>query len=122
MVGLSTFVSWSASTIHLYKLISVKGEQCIRRENKRTGRKKLKNEEEEETWLEDQPRRIIVFNKAEVLDWQKWMTYKSDDDTDDGSSRASPSVKKLPENAMQVRFPMRIQCYSRHHGEKLGYR
>ncbi|KAL9101530.1 MAG: hypothetical protein Q9163_003226 [Psora crenata] len=97
-------------------------DQCIRRETKRIGRKKLKNNEQEESWLEAQPKRIIVFNKAEIIDWQPWSSYQDDDDTEEGRVRVPPGNSQFPENAMQIRFPMRIQCYSRHHEEKLGYK
>ncbi|KAG8526260.1 uncharacterized protein KY384_000253 [Bacidia gigantensis] len=96
-------------------------EQCIRRENKRIARKKLKNEQDEENWRTDQPKRIIVFNKAEVLEWKNVESYK-DEETGERSTLVGQSKEELPNNTMQVHCPMRIQCYSRHHGEKVGYR
>ena len=98
------------------------GDQCIRRETKRIARKKLKNDEDEESWLEAQPKRIIVFNKAEIMDWQPWSSYHDDEETEEGNPRVSAGYPHFPDNAMQIRFPMRIQCYSRHHEEKLGYK
>ena len=103
-------------------LTGVIGDQCIRRENKRLGRKKLKNEQEEAQWLENQPKRIIVFNKAEVIELQNWKEYEGDDQTEEVSARADAKQTAFPPEAQQIRFPMRIQCYSRHHEEKLGYK
>ncbi|KAF5661505.1 spt23-suppressor of ty retrotransposon [Fusarium heterosporum] len=79
---------------------------CITRERKRAARKKIKKPEEEKIWLEDEQRRVIVFNTNEVKEWQPV------------NSVVDPSV---PGIAMQVDAPMRIACYCRHHSEKMGF-
>ena len=56
------------------------------------------------------------------MDWQPWSSYQDDDETEEGHLRASIGSPQFPDSAMQIRFPMRIQCYSRHHEEKLGYK
>lgn len=56
------------------------------------------------------------------MEWQSVQSYEAEDTGDEASLRADEDNVGFPEDAMQVRFPMRIQCYSRHHGEKLGYR
>ncbi|KAL2264042.1 hypothetical protein VTK26DRAFT_3080 [Humicola hyalothermophila] len=79
-------------------------EQCIGRERKRAGRKKLKNPEDERAWINDEARRVIVFNTHEVKDWTL-------QNSPEYGSRAF----------FQVEAPMRIACYCRHHAEKLGF-
>ena len=56
------------------------------------------------------------------MDWQNWSSYEDEEEVDDAASGAGSGKAHFPDHAMQIRFPMRIQCYSRHHGEKLGYR
>ena len=56
------------------------------------------------------------------MDWQNWSSYKDEDGMDDAAFGLVTGQAHFPDHAMQLRFPMRIQCYSRHHGEKLGYR
>ncbi|EGS23170.1 suppressor protein spt23-like protein [Thermochaetoides thermophila DSM 1495] len=80
-------------------------EQCIGRERKRAGRKKLKNPEDELAWISDEHRRVIVFNTHEVKDWVL---------------QNPPECGSRP--FFQVEAPMRIACYCRHHAEKLGFR
>lgn len=72
---------------------------CMTRERKRAGRKKVKKPEDEELWMRDENRRIVVFNNAEVKEWAPLQE-------SDGFS---------------VDCNMRIACYCRHHGEKLGF-
>lgn len=79
-------------------------EQCIGRERKRAGRKKLKNPEDELAWIKDEARRVIVFNTHEVKDWTL---------QNPAESASRPFF--------QVEAPMRIACYCRHHAEKLGF-
>ncbi|EXK46945.1 hypothetical protein FOMG_00546 [Fusarium oxysporum f. sp. melonis 26406] len=79
---------------------------CITRERKRAARKKIKKPEEEKVWLEDEERRVIVFNTQEVKDWQP---------------PSGVMESTVPEGTMQVDAAMRIACYCRHHGEKMGF-
>ncbi|KAI1863985.1 uncharacterized protein JN550_009264 [Neoarthrinium moseri] len=82
---------------------------CITRERKRAGRKKNKKPEEDELWDRFQNHRAIVFNTNEVKEWQ---------------AVADPAGVgiRFPPGTMQVDAPMRIACYCRHHGEKVGFR
>lgn len=94
---------------------------CIERERKRAARKKTKNIEEEELWLKDEGKRIVVFNTHEVKEWQPPSNAK----TTDGNNRNLPAgveQTSFSANAMQVDIPMRIACYCRHHEEKIGFR
>ncbi|KAK3343753.1 suppressor protein spt23-like protein [Lasiosphaeria hispida] len=72
---------------------------CKVRERKRAGRKKTKKVDEESAWVQDEHRRVVVFNTHQTKDW--------------GTGPNS--------SAKQVDLPMRIACYCRHHGEKQGY-
>ncbi|KAI9170989.1 Protein MGA2 [Paramyrothecium foliicola] len=85
---------------------------CITRERKRAARKKIKKPEEEKMWSQDEERRVIVFNTQEVKEWQPLSAMLSKDDKPD------PVASK---GAMQIDAPMRIACYCRHHGEKMGF-
>ncbi|KAI9774841.1 MAG: hypothetical protein M1840_000057 [Geoglossum simile] len=88
---------------------------CMTRERKRASRKKVKKVEDEEAWNRDEQKRVIVFNTREVRDWQlptKELSIQPGDE-------ATPSL--VPAGAMQVEAPMRIACYCRHQGEKLGF-
>ncbi|KAJ4261478.1 SPT3 Dosage dependent suppressor of Ty-induced promoter mutations-like protein [Fusarium torreyae] len=78
---------------------------CITRERKRAARKKIKKPDEEKLWSQDEERRVIVFNTQEVKEWQP----------------ISGVMGSEPNGAMQVDAPMRIACYCRHHGEKMGF-
>ncbi|KAM0814919.1 hypothetical protein AB5N19_00712 [Seiridium cardinale] len=82
---------------------------CITRERKRAGRKKNKKPEEDELWDRFQNHRAIVFNTNEVKEWQ---------------AVAEPAGVgiRFPPGTMQVDAPMRIACYCRHHGEKVGFK
>lgn len=85
---------------------------CITRERKRAARKKIKKPEEEKVWSQDEERRVIVFNTQEVKEWQPLSGVL------DVNGRPDPMVTN---RAMQVDAPMRIACYCRHHGEKMGF-
>ncbi|KAF5025332.1 hypothetical protein F66182_2590 [Fusarium sp. NRRL 66182] len=85
---------------------------CITRERKRAARKKIKKPDEEKLWSQDEERRVIVFNTQEVKEWQPISGVM------DPTGRPEPAV---PNGAMQVDAPMRIACYCRHHGEKMGF-
>ncbi|KAI0518445.1 hypothetical protein F5B22DRAFT_644751 [Xylaria bambusicola] len=87
---------------------------CITRERKRAGRKKHKKPEEEELWDRYERERAIVFNTLEVKEWQT-VTAVMADPTGAGLREA------IREGTVQVDAPMRIACYCRHHGEKLGF-
>ncbi|KZZ91487.1 ankyrin repeat protein [Moelleriella libera RCEF 2490] len=85
---------------------------CITRERKRAARKKVKKPEEEKIWSQDEQRRVIVFNTHELKDWQSLSGIL------DSNGRPEPGISP---GAMQVDAPMRIACYCRHHGEKMGF-
>ncbi|KAI1388771.1 uncharacterized protein F4822DRAFT_429386 [Hypoxylon trugodes] len=89
---------------------------CITRERKRAGRKKHKKPEEEELWNRYEHQRVIVFNTQEVKDWQSVTPHMLDPT---GAGLRDPVV---PDGTVQVDAPMRIACYCRHHGEKMGFR
>ena len=94
---------------------------CIERERKRAARKKTKNQEEEELWLKDEAKRIVVFNTHEIKEWQT----PSNSKTTEGNNRNMPAgieERSFTSNAMQVDLPMRIACYCRHQEEKMGFR
>jgi len=88
---------------------------CITRERKRSARRKLKKVDEEESWLKDEHKRIIVFNTHELKEWQPPSTDSAAESEGDGPP---PPV---PDGAMQIDAPMRIACYCRHQNEKLGF-
>ena len=88
---------------------------CQQRERKRAGRKKVKKPEEEEAWLKDEAKRVVVFNTNEI---KEWLQPSKEPAADTISERPAPEV---PEGAMQVDAPMRIACYCRHQSEKIGF-
>ncbi|KAI1428495.1 hypothetical protein F5Y12DRAFT_782639 [Xylaria sp. FL1777] len=88
---------------------------CITRERKRAGRKKHKKPEEEELWDRYERERAIVFNTLEVKEWQTVTPVMAD------PTGAGLINNVIPEGTVQVDAPMRIACYCRHHGEKLGF-
>ncbi|TQV97654.1 membrane-tethered transcription factor [Cordyceps javanica] len=85
---------------------------CITRERKRAARKKIKKPEEEKVWSQDEERRVIVFNTQEIKEWQPMSGML------DSNGRPEPVVSN---RTMQIDAPMRIACYCRHHGEKMGF-
>ncbi|KAM3442604.1 hypothetical protein NHJ13734_002277 [Beauveria thailandica] len=85
---------------------------CITRERKRAARKKIKKPDEEKVWSQDEERRVIVFNTQEVKEWQPMSGMV------DSNGRPEPVVSN---RTMQIDAPMRIACYCRHHGEKMGF-
>ncbi|KAK7747677.1 SPT3 Dosage dependent suppressor of Ty-induced promoter mutations-like protein [Diatrype stigma] len=87
---------------------------CITRERKRAGRKKHKKPEEEELWNRFESQRVIVFNTQEVKEWQPVTPHMAD-------PTGAGLRESVPEGTMQVDAPMRIACYCRHHGEKMGF-
>ncbi|KAI1633925.1 hypothetical protein F4809DRAFT_554470 [Biscogniauxia mediterranea] len=88
---------------------------CITRERKRAGRKKHKKPEEEELWNKFENERVIVFNTQEVKDWQTVTPLMAD------PTGAGLHTLSVPDGTVQVDAPMRIACYCRHHGEKMGF-
>jgi hypothetical protein len=90
---------------------------CITRERKRAARKKVKKVEEEESWIKDEAKRVIVFNTHETKDWQA----PSSQPATDAISISEREEPFIPDGAMQVDAPMRIACYCRHQNEKLGF-
>ncbi|KAI0124615.1 hypothetical protein F4776DRAFT_665175 [Hypoxylon sp. NC0597] len=88
---------------------------CITRERKRAGRKKHKKPEEEELWNRYEHQRVIVFNTQEVKEWQAVTPHMLDP-----TGAGGPDLS-VPEGTVQVDAPMRIACYCRHHGEKMGF-
>lgn len=87
---------------------------CIQRERKRASRKKQRKPEEDELFQKDEDKRVVVFNTPEMKDW-------ADPPRITSSSGAEASSAPPPLGAMQVELPMRIACYCRHQGEKLGF-
>lgn len=79
-------------------------KNCVNRERKRAARKKAKKQEDEDHWSKFEQDRIVVFNTNEFKDWTSAVN--------DGA---------FIEGAMQVDIPMRIACYCRHQGEKIGF-
>lgn len=89
---------------------------CIQRERKRAGRKKLKKEEEQQHWERFETERVVVFNSNEYLQFKPWEPIASDN----ASIEEQPYTP--PEGAIQVSAAMRIACYCRHQSEKEGFR
>ncbi|EAS31394.3 membrane-tethered transcription factor [Coccidioides immitis RS] len=87
---------------------------CIQRERKRASRKKQKKPEEDELFQKEEDKRVIVFNTTEMKDWVDPPRITS-------SSGAEASTPPAPLGSMQVELPMRIACYCRHQGEKMGF-
>lgn len=83
---------------------------CMVRERKRAARKKTKKIEEEEIWLKDEAKRIIVFNCVETRDWVA-----------PGTKETPVKEATGPFDEISVHLPMRIACYCRHQGEKVGF-
>lgn len=80
---------------------------CMKRERKRAFRKKERSPIEEAHWNLDSEKRAIVFNCREVIDFGPLVPINVD-----GQIVSS----------QQVELPMRMACYCRHHGEKVGFR
>lgn len=73
---------------------------CMQRERKRIGRKKKTKVEDEQSVLDLEHRRIMLFNGPEI----------SAIETDETTLAWKP-----------IKIPMRIACYCRHHSEKQGF-
>lgn len=89
---------------------------CIQRERKRAGRKKLKKEEEQQHWERYETERVVVFNSNEFLSFKPWETTQQ---TQKDHSLADDYIP--PEGSMHVTAAMRIACYCRHQSEKEGF-
>lgn len=90
---------------------------CIQRERKRAGRKKLKKEEEQQHWERYETERVVVFNSNEYLPFKPFDPSQSQrDSSGNGEEPYSP-----PDGAISVAAAMRIACYCRHQSEKEGF-
>ena len=96
---------------------------CISRERKRASRKKARKPEEDELWLKDEAKRIIVFNTNEEREWET-APASYDEKTEPGNESPGAGGMRnisLIEGTMTVVLPMRVACYCRHHNEKTGF-
>ncbi|KAK5729909.1 SPT3 Dosage dependent suppressor of Ty-induced promoter mutations-like protein [Elasticomyces elasticus] len=84
---------------------------CIKREQKRAGRKKVKKEEEQKHWENYESERVVVFNSSEYLELKP---------PDQATKDADPTYVP-PDGALVARAAMRIACYCRHQQEKEGF-
>lgn len=89
---------------------------CIQRERKRAGRKKLKREEEQQHWERYETERVVVFNSNEYL------PFKLPEQNQREASTTEDQLYNPPDGALQVTAAMRIACYCRHQSEKEGFR
>jgi hypothetical protein len=89
---------------------------CIQRERKRAGRKKLKKEEEQQHWERYETERVVVFNSNEFLSFKPW---EAGQQPQKDHGLADDYVP--PEGSMHVTAAMRIACYCRHQSEKEGF-
>lgn len=85
-------------------------ENCVARERKRAARKRVKKQEDEETWNKFERERIVVFNEKEYKEWQP-----------PKPKEGSHEHLQYPDGALLIEVPMRIACYCRHQGEKQGF-
>ncbi|KAI0479045.1 hypothetical protein GGR56DRAFT_633170 [Xylariaceae sp. FL0804] len=88
---------------------------CMQRERKRAGRKKHRKPEEEQIWNKFEKERAVVFNTTEVKDWLP---------VTPGMVNPTGALDQanVRDGTFHVDAPMRIACYCRHHGEKLGFK
>lgn len=89
---------------------------CIQRERKRAGRKKLKKEEEQQHWERYETERVVVFNSNEFLSFKLWEAGQQPQ-----KDHGLPDDYVPPEGSMHVAAAMRIACYCRHQSEKEGF-
>lgn len=90
---------------------------CIQRERKRAGRKKLKKEEEQQHWERYETERVVVFNSNEYLPFKPY----EQNQREAGVNAEEPQYTP-PEGSLQVTAAMRIACYCRHQSEKEGFK
>ncbi|KAK1072030.1 SPT3 Dosage dependent suppressor of Ty-induced promoter mutations-like protein [Friedmanniomyces endolithicus] len=89
-------------------------KNCIERERKRAGRKKVKKEEEQQHWERYESERVVVFNSNEYLPLKPV----------DHASQETGAIDHAytpPEGSLQAIGHMRIACYCRHQQEKAGF-
>ena len=91
---------------------------CIQRERKRAGRKKLKREEEQQHWERYETERVVVFNSNEYLPFKPFEP--SQQPQKEGGMNIDEPYNP-PEGAVSVAAAMRIACYCRHQSEKEGF-
>ena len=91
---------------------------CIQRERKRAGRKKLKKEEEQQHWERYETERVVVFNSNEYLPFKAFDA--SQQPQRDPNMNDEPYT--APDGSISVAAAMRIACYCRHQSEKEGFR
>jgi len=91
---------------------------CIQRERKRAGRKKLKREEEQQHWERYETERVVVFNSNEYLPFKP---FEPSQQPSRDSGMTSDDTYRPPEGAVSVAAAMRIACYCRHQSEKEGF-
>ncbi|KAK5118567.1 hypothetical protein LTR85_008032 [Meristemomyces frigidus] len=89
---------------------------CIQRERKRAGRKKLKKEEEQQHWERYETERVVVFNSNEYLPFKPY-----DPSQREGGMSMEDKQYTPPEGSIQCTAAMRIACYCRHQSEKEGF-
>jgi len=91
---------------------------CLQRERKRAGRKKLKKEEEQQHWERYETERVVVFNSNEYLPFKpaEQMQHPRGE-----SGTGAEEPYNPPEGAIAVQAQMRIACYCRHQSEKEGF-
>lgn len=110
---------------------------CIQRERKRAGRKKLKKEEEQQHWERFETERVVVFNSNEFLPLkppepvqqshsggqhhQDGFGAVQDGTSSQSQERQNKEPYAPPEGSTQVTAAMRIACYCRHQSEKEGF-
>lgn len=91
---------------------------CLSRERQRSRRKAADTETKTKEkpppkksaliWEQHEHKRVMIFGTNET---ETWAPPKSD----------SPAIVQ-PDGAMQIKTPMRVMCYCRHHqNEKIGY-
>ena len=91
---------------------------CIQRERKRAGRKKLKREEEQQHWERYETERVVVFNSNEYLPFKP---FDASQQPQKDSVAGMDDRYQPPEGAISVAAAMRIACYCRHQNEKEGF-
>ncbi|KAK4542710.1 hypothetical protein LTR36_006282 [Oleoguttula mirabilis] len=89
---------------------------CIQRERKRAGRKKLKKEEEQQHWERYETERVVVFNSNEYLPFKPY-----DPSQREGGMNLEDKQYAPPSGSIQCTAAMRIACYCRHQSEKEGF-
>lgn len=96
---------------------------CIQRERKRAGRKKLKKEEEQQHWERYETERVVVFNSNEYLTFKMIEAGQQPPPREQppGGANIPPDDYVPPEGSLQVTAAMRIACYCRHQSEKEGF-